>query len=303
MRPITLVCGHYGVGKTNFTLNLALAAAAHAEVCVVDLDIVNPYFRSSEYAGALEASGVKTVSPVMAGSSLDSPSLSAQVDGAIAWAREFDDACLPSRNECNFSTNQASHIGGVGRRGPKRPLHPPNAGLETQTNNNQDREGAQARVAVFDVGGDDVGATALGRYSQHIKSAGEYALIYVVNAYRSQTQTVAEAIEIMHEIESACKLQVTGIVNNSHLRGETTLQTVLDAQVFGEECASAAGVPLLAQTAPAHLYAELTEKTHVCAPGASNIERTSSAQNSSKNANVTCTNFFANEMLVKTPWE
>ena len=250
MRPITLVCGHYGVGKTNFTLNLALAAAAHAEVCVVDLDIVNPYFRSSEYAGALEASGVKTVSPVMAGSSLDSPSLSAQVDGAIAWACKND-----------------------------------------------------ARVAVFDVGGDDVGATALGRYSQHIKSAGEYALIYVVNAYRSQTQTVAEAIEIMHEIESACKLQVTGIVNNSHLRGETTLQTVLDAQVFGEECASAAGVPLLAQTAPAHLYAELTEKTHVCAPGASNIERTSSAQNSSKNANVTCTNFFANEMLVKTPWE
>ena len=46
MKRITLVCGHYGSGKTNFSLNLALNAAKRGEkITLVDLDIVNPYFR------------------------------------------------------------------------------------------------------------------------------------------------------------------------------------------------------------------------------------------------------------------
>ncbi len=51
---ITVICGHYGCGKTNLTLNLALDAAEQGEtVTVADLDVVNPYFRSSEYGGLL----------------------------------------------------------------------------------------------------------------------------------------------------------------------------------------------------------------------------------------------------------
>ena len=85
LAPVTVVCGHYGVGKTNFALNLALdAAEAGLSVTLVDLDIVNPYFRSSEYRSVLDEAGVALVSPVFAqaGTSLDVPSLT----GAIAPA-------------------------------------------------------------------------------------------------------------------------------------------------------------------------------------------------------------------------
>ena len=69
---ITVICGHYGCGKTNLTLNLALEAAEKGEkVTVADLDIVNPYFRSSEYGGLLEEHGVKLIAPVFAGTTLD----------------------------------------------------------------------------------------------------------------------------------------------------------------------------------------------------------------------------------------
>ena len=48
--PVAVVCGHYGVGKTNLTLNIALDAAAGGRaVTVIDLDVVNPFFRSSDY--------------------------------------------------------------------------------------------------------------------------------------------------------------------------------------------------------------------------------------------------------------
>ena len=73
---ITVICGHYGCGKTNLTLNLALEAAAAGEkVTAADLDIVNPYFRSSEYGGLLEDHGVRLIAPVFAGTTLDTPTL------------------------------------------------------------------------------------------------------------------------------------------------------------------------------------------------------------------------------------
>ena len=56
MKRITLVCGHYGSGKTNFALNLAVNAAKRGEkITLVDLDIVNPYFRTADYKDELEA--------------------------------------------------------------------------------------------------------------------------------------------------------------------------------------------------------------------------------------------------------
>ena len=57
---ITVVCGHYGCGKTNLALNLAVEAASKGRRSViVDMDIVNPYFRSSEYGPFLERHGVQ----------------------------------------------------------------------------------------------------------------------------------------------------------------------------------------------------------------------------------------------------
>ena len=46
---LTIVTGHYGTGKTEFSVNLALALAKEGRpVALADLDIVNPYFRSRE---------------------------------------------------------------------------------------------------------------------------------------------------------------------------------------------------------------------------------------------------------------
>ena len=52
LRPITVICGHYGVGKTNLAVNLAIDSAAEGvPTTLIDLDIVNPYFRASRVRG------------------------------------------------------------------------------------------------------------------------------------------------------------------------------------------------------------------------------------------------------------
>ena len=54
-KRFNLICGHYGTGKTNLSLNLALEAAKEGQkVTLVDMDLVNPYFRSSDYAAQLQ---------------------------------------------------------------------------------------------------------------------------------------------------------------------------------------------------------------------------------------------------------
>lgn len=60
---ITIVCGHYGVGKSEFSVNLALRMATDggSPVTLVDLDVVNPYFRSREVRRILEEKGVKVI--------------------------------------------------------------------------------------------------------------------------------------------------------------------------------------------------------------------------------------------------
>ena len=56
---VSIVTGHYGTGKTELAVNLALALAAEGRrVMLADLDIVNPYFRSRERRPQLEAAGI-----------------------------------------------------------------------------------------------------------------------------------------------------------------------------------------------------------------------------------------------------
>ncbi|MDR0446530.1 MAG: ATP-binding protein [Oscillospiraceae bacterium] len=64
MKRITIVTGHYGSGKTEFSLNLALREVssgnkAYTGLAVCDLDLVNPYFRSRERRQELEARGIE----------------------------------------------------------------------------------------------------------------------------------------------------------------------------------------------------------------------------------------------------
>lgn len=206
--PVVVVCGHYGVGKTNFALNLAHdARAAGCAVTLVDLDVVNPYFRSSDYAKELAACGVRVIAPVFAalGTSLDVPSLT----GAIVPAIEEAQQAIRTDASAEFPS----------------------------------------RMVIIDAGGDDAGASALGRFSSAI-SVGAYEMLYVVNERRNLTYTPAEAISILREIEAKSNLHATAVVNNTHLQKETDASVVERGISFARQTALQAGLPLACTTVP-----------------------------------------------------
>ncbi len=84
LKNFIVVCGHFGAGKTNFAVNLAKAKAAEGrDVTLIDLDIVNPYFRAADNTAELEALGITCVNPDFANTNVDIPSLPASVMGAV----------------------------------------------------------------------------------------------------------------------------------------------------------------------------------------------------------------------------
>lgn len=113
--------------------------------------------------------------------------------------------------------------------------------------------------AVVDVGGDDRGALALGRFAKDIAAENDYDLLLVVNMYRFETRDIAGAMEIKEEIETACKLKFTALVNNSNLGVETTAQTVLDSQSYMEELSKASGLPVKFTAVRRDLYEQLNK--------------------------------------------
>ncbi|MDR3344477.1 MAG: ParA family protein [Oscillospiraceae bacterium] len=84
MGEYLVIAGHYGSGKTTVSLNLALESAhAGKSVTLVDLDIVNPYFRSGDSAAELENLGIRVIAPQMLGTTSDAPSIRAEVMSAF----------------------------------------------------------------------------------------------------------------------------------------------------------------------------------------------------------------------------
>lgn len=206
--PITVIAGHYGSGKTEFSVNLAFSAANEGvPVTLVDLDIVNPYFCSREREAQLKQSNIMLIAQSEACRTADVPALPAEV------SRMFIDT---SRNY------------------------------------------------IVDVGGDDVGARVLARYSPQFQACS-YDFWLVVNANRPQTATVQQAVEYMHRIESSSRLKTTGIINNTHLCGQTTISEVLRGNTLAQQLCEMTGLPLICNVVPKSLLAyrnELTEKIY-----------------------------------------
>ena len=98
--------------------------------------------------------------------------------------------------------------------------------------------------AVMDIGGDDRGAYALGRYTDAILAEGNYRMAFVANSCRPLTRTPEEALEVMREIEAACHLPFTCIVCNSNLGHETRPETVLEARPYMEALSRLSGLPI-----------------------------------------------------------
>ena len=86
---IIIVVGHYGSGKTNVAVNLAIELKKRAKnVTLIDLDIVNPYFRAADAKNSLALKGIDSIIPEFANSNVDLPSLPAQINTVFDTLRD-----------------------------------------------------------------------------------------------------------------------------------------------------------------------------------------------------------------------
>lgn len=176
---VIIFTGGYGSGKTEIAVNYALKLAKTAEkVAIVDLDIVNPYFRSREVANVLEAAGVTVVAPKGQLRTADLPALPSEIYQVL-----HDD---------------------------------------------------RTRV-IIDVGGDDVGATVLGRFHRHIPKNS--AMWLVINPARPFQGAPEQVALLARKIEERSRQTISALVNNSNLLYETN-------RAFIEE-----NYPMIAKTA------------------------------------------------------
>ncbi len=188
-KRVYILAGHYGSGKTNVAVNLALKIKKDGfNVKIADLDIVNPYFRTKDSLKELTNAGIELISPAFANTNVDLPALPQEAYSLV----QRKDA-----------------------------------------------------IAVLDVGGDDRGAYALGRYAPYILEENNYEMCFVFNCYRPLTRTAEEALEVMKEIEFACKIPFTAIINNSNIGNDTDKEIIEASFKETERLSSLSGLPII----------------------------------------------------------
>ena len=203
-KRLTLLCGHYGSGKTNVAVNLAFyLKEQYNNVVVADLDIVNPYFRTKDSIEDFKARGIELICSEYANTNVDIPALPANMYRLTA-----------------------------------------------------DKD----ITAVIDVGGDDRGAYALGRLVPEIKAENNFDMLMVINGYRPLTPDAESTVEVMREIEEACKLKFTGLVNNSNIGEETTAEDIIKSIGYANEVSQASGLPIVMTSVKRELYDGLKNK-------------------------------------------
>lgn len=202
-KRLTLLCGHYGSGKTNVAVNMAyMLKKQHKKTVIADLDIVNPYFRTKDSSGEFSDLGIRLICSDYANSNVDIPALPQDIYALT-----------------------------------------------------EDRE----MKAIVDVGGDDRGALALGRLTPAILAENNYEMLMVLNFYRPLTPDVESVIEVMAEIESACGIKFTGLINNSNLGVETTPDDIIATNDKALAVSQKTGLPLLLTTVQDNLFPAVSE--------------------------------------------
>ena len=191
MNPFTdirylVLTGNYGSGKTEISLNAALKACDERKTTLVDLDIVNPYFRSGEKADILRKKGIEVLMPTFALTTVDIPALPAEIQSVFESAAE---------------------------------------------------------KVIFDVGGDDTGAAALGRYyPSFLKHKEETAMAVVVNCMRPLTQNMDDITDLIQRIEKRGRLRTDFLINNTNLGDQTAPEMVEKGEAIVLNCAEKLGI-------------------------------------------------------------
>ena len=117
----------------------------------------------------------------------------------------------------------------------------------------------RTRYGVLDIGGDDRGALALGRYVPMIREENDYEMLFVINKARPLTRDVAGTLEVMAEIQMACGLPFTAIVNNTNLGKATTAEDILESHTYAVAVAEKTGLPIKMTTVNHILLQDLPE--------------------------------------------
>ena len=184
---ILVLVGNYGSGKTEISLNLALKLARRGEkVTLVDLDIVNPYFRSSERTELLEKEGLKVYAPSFAMSTVDVPSLPADIQAVFA---------------------------------------------------------DKSRRVIFDVGGDDTGAAALGQYKPYFDQ-DDVEVLFVVNAFRPLSGDADSVCDLMLRVAGRSRLSPTAVINNANVAWETEESDLVRGEELLHEVSARMNLPI-----------------------------------------------------------
>ena len=190
MKKVFVLIGNYGSGKSELALNFAFKAAAAGERTeLLDLDMVNTYFRLTERGRLVKMKEIRLVSPNFANSGVETLSVPAEV--ASAFAMDWD-------------------------------------------------------TVIFDVGGDSVGSTALGRYHQDFMDLepGALQVLNVVNIRRPLAGTVEKIVHLQQEMEIHSRLKITGMINNTNLAEMTTPAELRDAYEMIKQVSELTGVPV-----------------------------------------------------------
>ncbi|MBE7039093.1 MAG: MinD/ParA family protein [Ruminococcaceae bacterium] len=187
-KRINVIVGHYGSGKTEFAVNFAIQLKKKfKKVYIVDLDIVNPYFRTNDVKKQLGQMGIDVIASEFASSNVDVPA-------------------LPSEIFRVFCDSEAA--------------------------------------CVFDVGGDDDGAVALGRYKQYFDKEN-YDMFFVINTFRPLSSTAEDILSLISDIEASSRLKVTGLINNSNIAHLTTDNDVLKGQEIIKTVSQKVGIDIV----------------------------------------------------------
>lgn len=190
MKNVKVLIGNYGSGKSELALNFAMQAAARGDRTeLLDLDMVNTYFRLTERGKMVEQKEIRLVSPNFACAGIETLSLPAEV--ASAFVLDWDSV-------------------------------------------------------IFDVGGDDVGSTALGRYHEDFMALkpGELEVLNVVNIRRPLSGTVEKIQRLQEGMQVHSRLQITGMINNTNLSTMTTEQELWDGYLMLKEVSDITGIPV-----------------------------------------------------------
>lgn len=191
MKKVFVLIGNYGSGKTELALNFAInAARTGARTELLDLDMVNTYFRLTERGKMTDMKEIRLVSPNFACSGIETLSLPAEV--ASAFDMDWDNV-------------------------------------------------------IFDVGGDAVGATALGRFHQDFMALepGALQVLNVINIRRPLAGTVEKIINLQREMEIHSRLKITGMINNTNLAQMTGPDELRDGYEMIKQVSEITGTPVL----------------------------------------------------------